>query len=58
MRDRLPGGRRGSNELRQYFPKGADLSVRTRAGLDAVAAESNAGPRETLGWETPAECLV
>jgi IS30 family transposase len=43
--------------LRQYFPKGTDLSRWRREEIEAVAAALNNRPRKTLGWKTPAEAL-
>lgn len=53
---------RGSNEntnglLRQYFPRGTDLSQHSAGELAAVAHAMNTRPRKTLGWKTPAEML-
>jgi IS30 family transposase len=45
----------GHGPLRQYFPKGTDLSVYSQAHLNKVARQLNERPRKTLGFETPAE---
>jgi IS30 family transposase len=44
--------------LRDYFPKGTDLSVHTAQDVGRIAAEVNDRPRKTLGWQRPAELFA
>ena len=53
---------RGTNEntngqLRQYFPKGTDLSAHSKNALQAVALALNTRPRKTLGWKAPTKAF-
>jgi IS30 family transposase len=53
---------RGSNEntnclLRQYMPKGSDLSIYSQDDLDAIWLSLNTRPSETLGWKTPSPSI-
>ena len=41
--------------LRDYFPKGSDLSIHPKRKLETVAAEFNSRPRQVLAWDTPAD---
>jgi len=55
--------KRGSDEntnglLRQYFPKGTDMSLLTQADLDHASHQLNGLPRQTLGWMTPSQKLA
>jgi IS30 family transposase len=58
-----PATQRGSNEntnglLRQYLARAADLGQLDQAALDAIAAERNGRPRQTLGFKTPSQALA
>lgn len=44
--------------MRQYLPKGTDLSLHSAAGLARIAASLNSRPRKTLGYLTPSEKLA
>lgn len=61
--DPHPPWQRPTNEnanglLRQYFPKGTDLSIYPEEYLDAVAEEPNDRPRKVLGWKKPSEVFL